>query len=172
MKDNTIYVLKYFFAFCIILFFSSCNKINHNIGKNQMNDLNEPYSSLVFPDSLINETLFGHFKYFYELSDTVRADLEDFRVMKIYAKLTKEKINPKTLNIRECDSFFAITNNFVDTLRTSIFLSTKGLKGAYFLSAKGVITSIPAHYGKIDSINQIMLIREFDFMKKDSIIIN
>lgn len=163
--------LKLFFIFLnLILLSVSCKK--KNIKSLQKTDSpNKDFSELIFPDTIINNHLFGHFKYHHRLHDTIKNDPDDISIMKVYTRLTKERINLEKINIKECDSFLAMNYNLTDTLKATIYYPTKNLKGSYYLSAKVVVTSIPHYYGKKDSINQIMLIREFSFMKKDSIVI-
>ena len=146
----------------------SCKK--RNIETIQKTDKpHKSFSKLIFPDTIINNHLFGHFKYHYKLHDTIKNDPDDTRIMKVYTKFTKERINPENINIKKCDSFFAMNYNLTDTLKAPIFYSMKNLKGPHYLSAKVVVTSIPQYYGKKDSTNQVMLIREFNIMKNDSI---
>ena len=127
---------------------------------------------LTFPNKILKNALIGKLKYYYELSDTVKTDKDDIRIMTVYAKLSENKIDPKYLDKVECDSFFAIVNNFKDTISTPIFFETENKKGEYFLSGKVVVKSFPRYYGKLDSLNEKLIIRKFDFSKSESIIIN
>lgn len=167
-KNYNINKLKFLFLILNLgLIITSCRNKNIEPLKNP----NKSFSELVFPDTIINNHLFGHFKYHFKLHDTIKNDPDDTRIMKVYTKFTKNRINPDEINIKECDSFFAMNYNLIDTLKAPIFYSMKNLKGSYYLSAKVVVTSIPRYYGKKDSSNQIMLIRDFSFMKNDSIVI-
>ncbi len=171
-KIYNINILKLFFVTLNLIFLSiSCKKKDIEPLK-RIDNSNKSFSELVFPDTIINNHLFGHFKYRFKLHDTIKNDPDDTRIMKVYTKFTKKRINPERINIKECDSFFAMNYNLIDTLKVPIFYSMKNLKGPYYLSGKVIVTSIPQYYGKKDSTNQIMLIREFSFMKNDSIIIN
>ncbi|OCK42681.1 hypothetical protein BA195_13925 [Tenacibaculum soleae] len=166
-------IIKHFYILIstVILTYSCISK-NEKL-KNSSNTENLiEYSELIFPNKTLENNLIGKLKYYYELSDTVKTDKEDIRIMTVYAKLSKNKIDPKKLNKIECDSFFSIVNNFKDTLNNPIFFNTENKKGKYFLSGKVIVRSFPRYYEKLDSLNAIIIIREFNFQKNEPIIIN
>jgi hypothetical protein len=150
----------------------SCSSKNNRIEKNSTSKKSIEYFKLNFPEKILKNALFGNLKYHYELSDSVKTDKDDIRIMTVYARLTENKIKPKNLNKIECDSFFAQVNNFKDTLESPIFFETTNKKGKYFLSGKVIIRSFPRYYGKLDSLNEKIIIREFNFEKSESININ
>ena len=155
-----------------LILICSCSSKNEKIKITLNTEKSVEYSELIFPDKTLENTVIGKLNYYYKLSDTVKTDKEDIRIMTVYAKLSKNKINPKSLNKIECDSFFAQVNNFKDTLKSPIFFNTKNKKGEYFLSGKVIVRSFPRYYGKLDSLNEKVIIREFNFTKSESIIIN
>lgn len=131
------------------------------------------YKKLTFPDTIYKNSIFGKMEYFYELPDSIIPDENDYSVMTLYAQLTKDKRNPKDIITKDIDSFFAERKNFKDTLISPIFFETKGLKGKYYLSGKGIIKSLPANNGRTDTISDLtMYIREFDFILLKPISIN
>lgn len=131
------------------------------------------YFKLTFPDTILENSMFGKLEYFYELPDSVVTDKEDYSIMTVYAQLTKDERNPIRIKTKETDSFFAERKNFKDTLVSPIFFETKGLKGDYFLSGKAIIKSLPANNGRKDTLSDLtMYIREFDFVLPEPIKIN
>ncbi len=131
------------------------------------------YFKLNFPDTILENSMFGKLEYFYELPDSVIADKNDYRIMTVYAQLTKDERDPNKIKTKETDSFFAESKNFKDTLVSPIFFETKGLKGNYFLSGKAIIKSLPANNGRKDTLSDLtMYIREFDFVLPKPIKIN
>jgi hypothetical protein len=153
-----------------ILFLSSCiGKERRNFKKNK--ELETEYSKLDYPDTIKKNGVVGNFEYYYKLLDTVKTDQDDFRLMTVYAQLYKNKKDFKLINFKVCDSFFAKTENFQDTLRCPIFFDTKYKKGDYFLIGKAIIRSFPSFYGKQDSLNAKMITREFYFVEPKPIFI-
>ncbi|MBP1841685.1 hypothetical protein [Formosa algae] len=163
----------YILCFTLITLVLSCRQKNELEYKSDITKKSSVHSKLIFPDSILKNSMFGKFEYYYDLPDSLIPDKGDYSLMTIYAQLTKDIKDPSKINIKECDSFFAERKNFKDTLISPIFFRTKDMKGQYYLSGKGIIKSLPANNGRKDTISDLtMHIREFSFSKLEPIKIN
>ena len=89
-KKWKIFISKSILALILIY---SCSSKNEKTKTNQNTEKSAQYSELIFPNKIVNNTMFGELKYYYELSDTVKTDKDDVRIMTVYARLSKNKID-------------------------------------------------------------------------------
>ena len=128
-------IIFYIVTLAVVLTYSCSSK--NGKSKNLTKTENKiGHYELTFPNKILKNALIGKLKYYYELSDTVKTDKDDIRIMTVYAKLSENKIDPKYLDKVECDSFFAIVNNFKDTLSSPIFFETENKKENIFCQEK------------------------------------
>ena len=73
---------------------------------------------LTFPNKILKNALIGKLKYYYELSDTVKTDKDDIRIMTVYAKLSENKIDPKYLDKVECQIKYYLAFSLSEILNT------------------------------------------------------